>query len=258
MKVKNFIYSAVALAAGVAAFNFGSQAQGPLWDKVIVNLPYAVTVGERTIEPGEYSIKQLSSPGGASRVLLIYKDDMKFETSAMTIPALDNNTPEDTKVILHHIGNDYYFDKIWIQGKNYGYEFVLPDAVKARERERMEPVNVAARYESIPAETEQSAATTTESTTTTQQESTVAQTPAAPAPEAPAEAAPAPVEQQPVEQPPVAQAPSTSEDQTLAQNRDMRDVGTSNRSMPETSANWLLMLLSGGLLSGAGLSLRRR
>ena len=61
---------------------------------------------------------------------------MKLRTTSLTIPTLDNNTPENTKIILHHYGNDYYFDKIWIQGKNYGYEFPLPNAVKSRMRER--------------------------------------------------------------------------------------------------------------------------
>jgi hypothetical protein len=255
MKVKNLIYSAAALAIGVAAFNMGSQAQGPLWDKVMVNLPYAVTVGDRTIEPGEYSIKQLSSPGGAQRVLLIYKDDMEFETSAMTIPTLDQNTPEDTKVVLHHIGNDYYFDKIWIQGKNYGYEFILPDAVKARQRERMEPVSVAARYESVPAETEQQVAQTEtqqqETVTETRREETVAQTTPAPEPE------PAPVareeEQQVAQAQPAPQPEFEQEQQPVTRQPDFQ----ADREMPETSANWMMMLLGGGVLSGLGLALRR-
>jgi hypothetical protein len=254
MKVKNLFYSAAALAIGVAAFNMGSQAQGPLWDKVMVNLPYAVTVGDRTIEPGEYSIKQLSSPGGAQRVLLIYKDDMEFETSAMTIPTLDQNTPEDTKVVLHHIGNDYYFDKIWIQGKNYGYEFILPDAVKARQRERMEPVSVAARYESVPAESEQVAQTETqqqETVTETRREETVAQTTPAPEPE------PAPVareeEQQVAQAQPAPQPEFEQEQQPVTRQPDFQ----ADREMPETSANWMMMLLGGGVLSGLGLALRR-
>ena len=39
--------------------------------------------------------------------------------------------------------------------------------------------------------------------------------------------------------------------------RNMNDSGA-DRSMPNTSAGWLMMLLSGGALSGAGLSLRRK
>src|SRR5947209_4781537 len=109
MNLRNLLCSAAAAIIGIAALSVGSRAQGPLYDKVMVNLPYTVTVGEKVLSPGEYTIKQLRSEGGAGRVLLIYSDNgMKFETSAMTIPALDNRTPEDTKVILHHYGTDYY------------------------------------------------------------------------------------------------------------------------------------------------------
>src|SRR5262245_45834641 len=126
-------------------------AQGPLHDKVLVTLPYPVSIKDMVLQPGDYEIRQMSSSGGNNRVLHIFSDQgMKLETTVMTIPALDNKTPEDTKVILHHIGDGYYFDKIWIQGKNYGYEFVLPDSVKSRERERRESASVVARYEPAP------------------------------------------------------------------------------------------------------------
>ena len=82
------------VALGLAAWNTPSKAQGPMYDRVNVNLPYSVTIGERTLQPGDYVIQQLRDQGGGSRVLLIYSDNgMKFETSAMTIPALDQKTP---------------------------------------------------------------------------------------------------------------------------------------------------------------------
>jgi hypothetical protein len=245
MNFRNIVYCAIAAILGIAAITVGTQAQGPLYDKVIVNLPYTVSVGDRMLQPGEYVIRQLPSDGGGSRVLLIYSDNgMKFETSSMTIPALDNRTPEDTKVILHHFGNDYYFDKIWIQGKNYGYEFPVPESVKSRQRERTEPVNVAARYEASPAET----TTTAETEKKTESESAVATTqPSAPPPAAPqpsetttaqTQPPPAPVEEAP--------APSPSAERMAPE-----------REMPSTAANWVMMLLSGGALSSAGLALRR-
>src|SRR5436190_1218066 len=163
MKIGTMFITAGVLALGLAAWNTPSKAQGPLYDRVNVNLPYSVTIGDRTLQPGDYVIQQLRDQGGGSRVLLIYSDNgMKFETSAMTIPALDQNTPEHTRVILHHFGNDYYFDKVWIQGKDYGYEFPVPDSVKARERERMQPISVAATYSTV-----QQSDTTTNTTTTT-------------------------------------------------------------------------------------------
>lgn len=239
MKLGTMMIAAGITALGLATLVTPVKAQGPMYDRVEVNLPYSVTVGDKTLPPGDYVIQQLRDVGGNSRVLLIYSDNgMKFETSAMTIPALDVNTPEHTSVILHHFGPDYYFDKVWIQGKDYGYEFPLPNSVKMREKERMEPVSVAATYSSTTQQEANNA--TTAPATTTQQQTTVAQNTMPPATTAPATTAP------------TTPAPVTTAPQTEA-NREAPAP-----SMPHTSAGWLMMLLSGGSLSGAGMMLRRR
>jgi len=236
---KGFVLSTSVLALALTASAIVLRAQGPIYDKVRVNLPYTVTVGDRTLQPGDYVIQELPS-ATKSYVLLIYSDNgVKFEASAMTIPTLDNNTPNDTEVVLHHLGPDYYFDKIWIQGKNYGYEFPLPDNVKDREREGMKPVSVAASYQPAPAET-----TSTAGNNETRQEAVPQEQPApAPAPEPEAAAtAPPPA---PAPEPAPASAPEASGNEA-------------DREMPHTSAGWLMMLLSGGALSGAGMMLRRK
>ena len=220
MNVKNLLVAAGAAVLGLVMVAPAVLAQGPLYDKVIVDLPYSVTIGNKVLQPGNYIIRQNDSAGGGSRVLLIYSDNGRhFETSAMTIPTLDTLTPNSTKVVLHRFGNDYYFDKVWIQGKNYGYEFPLPESVKSRERERMQPVTVAARYEATPVQPQ----------ATVQERTEVAQSTPPPAPPA----------AQPTPAPAPAPPPAPVE-------------------MPHTSAGWLMMLLSGGMLTGAGSVLRRR
>jgi DNA polymerase III gamma/tau subunit len=160
MKIANLTNAAAVLALGLAAGTAGTAQAQPLYDRVNVNLPYTVTIGDKTLPPGNYVIQQLESPGEDSRVVLIYSDNgMKFQTSAMSIPALDAKTPEDTKIILHQVGSDYYLDKIWIQGKDYGYEFPLPNSVKSREKEMAHSVSVPANY---------SSSKTTETSSTTQ------------------------------------------------------------------------------------------
>jgi hypothetical protein len=224
----------LALGAALLIVPGKVQGQGPLYDRVNVNLPYTVTIGDKVLEPGEYVIQQLNSASGDSRVLLIYGDNgMKFETSAMTIPCLDTNTARDTRVMLHHFGNDYYFDKVWIQGKDYGYEFPLPNSVKQREKEEMQPVSVAATYSSTPAPAE--------TATTVQKTTEAAQQPATVPPATPQATTP-PATQAPQTMPPAAEA-----------NREAPPT-----TMPKTSADWVMMLLSGGTLSGLGLALRRR
>jgi hypothetical protein len=292
MKIGTMLMTAGVVALGLAAWNTPSKAQGPLYDRVNVNLPYTVTVGDRTLPPGDYVIQQLRDQSGNSRVLLIYSDNgMKFETSAMTIPALDQNTPEKTSVVLHHFGSDYYFDKVWIQGKDYGYEFPVPDSVKARETERLAPVSVAANYSTV----QQSDTTTTTSTTTAatnkqttttaatnkqttspaatngqttlgaaaaSQTTTAANNQTTTAQAQPETTSPATTTRSMTAQNQTTAAPATTQSTTTmapATTRSTADMNRSaNREMPNTSAGWLMMLLSGGALSGAGFSLRRK
>ena len=192
----------------------------------------------------------------------------RSETSAMTIPALDINTARDTKVVLHHFGSDYYFDKVWIQGKDYGYEFPLPDSVKSREREKMEAVAVAATYQATPAATESTTTETTTTAATTQQTTTAATTEqtttAATTQQTTTSAAvqqstavEQPVQQATTRPSTVAQAtepiPATTAPQTIPPSNADRSAP----DMPATSAGWLTMLITGGALSGLGLKLRR-
>jgi len=223
MFCKNLLITAGALVAGLAVSTVGAKAQGPLYDKVTVDLPYAVTINNTVLQPGHYVIRQMDDGGTGSRVLMIFDDHgMHLRATSLTIAALDNNTPDKTSVILHHFGNDYYFDKVWIQGKNYGYEFPLPPAVKARQKEALQPYTVAASYEQ------------------TEQKQEVAENTPPPAPAAEPAPAPAPEPQQEaVNTPPPAPTPEPAP------------------AMPHTAGNWLSLMMSGGMLSGAGFMLRK-
>jgi hypothetical protein len=222
MKISNFAFVASTMALGLATLVTPGRAQGPLYDTVYVNLPYSVTIGNKTLQPGDYVIKELPSQDN-SRVLLIYSNHgMTFQASAMTIAAYKVETPDNTTVSLHHFANDYYFDRIFIQGKNYGYEFPLPNSVKQREKERLAPVSVAARYQAAPAPPPQPVA-------------------AAPAPQPQQEVAQATPPPQPAPQAQPAPQPPPQE-------------------LPKTSDGWLMTLLAGSLLSfaGVGLTLLRK
>src|SRR5215510_2700119 len=86
MNRKSFSTTASALALAFAAWITPVIVQGqPLYDRINVNLPYKITLGDKILEPGDYTIQQLPDNGGG-RVLLFYSDSgMKFEASAMTI-----------------------------------------------------------------------------------------------------------------------------------------------------------------------------
>src|SRR5436305_13190769 len=105
MKTKSFAALAGTATMGLMMFLMPISGQ-PMYDRIHVNLPYKIMLGEKTLEPGDYTIQRLPDNGGA-RVLLFYTDNgMKFETSAMTIPTLDPDTARQTKVVLDHVGDD--------------------------------------------------------------------------------------------------------------------------------------------------------
>jgi len=229
----------------------------PLDDKVTVNMPYTTIIGHKTLPPGDYMIKRMSSASG-SRVLLVYSDDgMKFQTSAMTIPVLDPNVARDTKIVLSHIGNDYYYDKVWVQGKSYGYQFILPREARARQRELLA---VAASSGSSSG----SSTITTTTTTTAQaeqpvaEEQTVVQQPVETKSEVEtqteiAQAEPVPA---PIAEPEPAPLPDSSADR--AADEPAPKPAPSREKLPATATEWMSMLIGGGSLLGMGLKLRRR
>src|SRR5262245_33538447 len=270
MKVRNIVLTAGALLLGMVGTFVALKAQGALYDKVIVDLPYTVTVRDTTLEPGQYVIQQFAGESSSQVVQILGNNGMKLETTVITIPALDNNTPDKTEVTLHHLGNDYYFDKVWIQGKNYGYEFPLPKEVKSREGESGAPVTVGARYESSPGGKIAAAQPTpAPASSATEQESTTA--PASQQPPASQSSATA--------QDPEAQLPASTEaagrerasgeqmaqaqPQPLAPSDDApsatrsAETGSRNREMPKTASNWFAMLLTGCALAATGIALRR-
>jgi hypothetical protein len=224
----------------------------PLEDRVIVNMPYTTTVGEKVLPPGEYVIQRLRSASG-SRVLLFYSDNgMKFETSAMTIPVLDQNVARDTKVVLSRLGDDYYYDKVWVQGKEYGYEFILPKAARMRIKEMARitvPASTSTSTITTTTTTEQPAAEIAQAETQTEiQTETPVQTPVETPVQEQAQVTEQPVEQQPEQLP-----------QTAAREEVPPPAPTASErtEMPHTSAGWMAMLLGGGALLSVGVLMRK-
>lgn len=122
------------VVASVIVMGASLMSQG-LTDGVRVTLPHPVTIDDVVLEPGEYEIRR-PSPNTNDQVLRFFSNDkLRYQTIAQTVPTAGEDTPEESKIILHHIGDKYYFDKIWIEGKTYGYEFPLPERVRALQKE---------------------------------------------------------------------------------------------------------------------------
>jgi hypothetical protein len=152
---------------------------------------------------------------------------------------LDNRTPEHTKLVLDHFGDNYYLHKIWVQGKNYGYEFPLPRDIRRREMEVNAPATVVAQTTEQKSEATVAQTETAKEEVKTEANTEIAQATPPPAPAPEPEPTPAPVVREQADQAPVP-APAPAEP-----------------TMPHTAGNWLGLAVGGSLLAASGLALRQ-
>jgi len=229
MKMRNMA-GCIAMALLLTAIGWS---QGQLFDKVLVDFPQNVKVGDQTVPAGHYEVRQLRNSAGGARILIVTTDGgTRYEASGATIPILNNETPSETRVILQHIGQNYYLNKIWISGKDYGYEFPLPAEAKALMEERAEPLTLTATYRAP-------------------QPAVVAQAPP-PAPE-PEPAPPPRAEPEPAPTPPPPPPAPEPQAQTVRE-----PTPAPEPAMPATADDWVLAVAAGGLLAGIGITLLRK
>ena len=120
MNPRNLFFVVASVIVMGASFTLMSQG---LTDGVKVTLPYAVTVGDVVLDPGEYEIRRPSQTN--DQILRFFSNDkLRYQTVVQTIPAAEEKAPEQTRVLLHHIGDTYYFDKIWLYNQKGGWETV--------------------------------------------------------------------------------------------------------------------------------------
>ena len=113
-------YTVLTLVVCLAA-----SATAQMVDIVKVTLPHGATVGTITLPAGEYTIRDLTDGGSSSSVLQIQPEKGKAITAVvMRISEPNNKRADHTQVVLQHSGDTYQMDKIWLEGRDYGYELL--------------------------------------------------------------------------------------------------------------------------------------
>ncbi len=232
--------------SSVLLLSASAFAQGELYDRVDVSFAQNVIVNGTNLPAGRYEIRQLRNSGGGARILFVSSDNgTKFEASGATIPIVSNEVPSETKVILQHVGQNYYLNKIWIDGKDYGYEFPLPAEARNLMQERSESLTLTATYRpEQPAQVAQAAPPP-------RPEPAPQPPPPPPQPERQPEAAPPPP-------PPTPQPEPTPEPKPEPAPPPPAPEPTPAPNMPATADNWVTLVTIGGALAGLGALLRKR
>lgn len=257
-----FTAAILAVGAGLAVV-----AQGPITDKVIVTFDNPVMVSGKRLAPGSYTIRQLPTASNPRILEFSSEDGTRLETTVSAIPTYDPLNTKETSVILRQRNGEYHVSKVWVEGKNFGYQLPVDADTSTQEasttnRDEMRlTASYAAAAQNQPY-VNQAQATTTDSaaSATTQAETTTAQ--ATPEPQQPTPA-PVPTDQNQPNQNGTtpaqdAQTTGTPGGATATQEATAQDTSAQDTmGIPATNSDWMAFVALGVVFAAAGVVLFR-
>jgi hypothetical protein len=111
LKIFSMLILAVALAAVAAHANPASGLKA--------NIPFDFSVGGNTLPAGVYTVTPMST----SSVLLIRREDCRAGAMVRTDGMYAEQIQDQTKLVFHRYGNQYFLAQVWTAGESNGREF---------------------------------------------------------------------------------------------------------------------------------------
>lgn len=110
----------IVVASSFFAITGGTRAQAQVVDTIVADIPFGFNVNDTTLPAGKYTIKRLDSldpqlmeirsADGAERRLFLVGSAQMFKL------------PDQSKLIFHRVGDQYFLSEIFEVGNNYGVE----------------------------------------------------------------------------------------------------------------------------------------
>ena len=88
------------------------------------NIPFNFIVGQKTLPAGEYTVEP--NRKDSHNVWLVQSREGNATALFATMPVRANQTQEETKLVFHRYGDQYFFSQIWTLGGNTGRELLMP------------------------------------------------------------------------------------------------------------------------------------
>jgi hypothetical protein len=89
-----------------------------------ITIPFSFIVGEKTLPAGEYSVEP--NRRDSDKFWLVQSRDVRASCLVTTMPVRANQTQEETKLVFHRYGDQYFLSQIWTAGANSGRELLMP------------------------------------------------------------------------------------------------------------------------------------
>jgi hypothetical protein len=90
----------------------------------VLNIPFNFIVGGKTLPAGEYTVEP--NRRDSDKFWLVQSRDGQTSCLFTTMPVRANQTQEETKLVFHRYGDQYFLSQIWTAGANSGRELLMP------------------------------------------------------------------------------------------------------------------------------------
>src|SRR5258705_11636676 len=80
----------------------------------VLNIPFNFIVGGKTLPAGEYTVEP--NKRDSHNVWLVQSREGKASALFATMPVRANQTLEETKLVFHKYGDEYFLSQIWTPG----------------------------------------------------------------------------------------------------------------------------------------------
>jgi hypothetical protein len=122
MKTRFFSTLVVCLFAGIAT------ASAATMDLLTVKLPYTTNIGKTALPAGEYSIRGLDTLGSTSILEFISPTGHAISVLVTEISAPKGQDAAKSEVILRSEDGKYQIDKVWLEGRDHGFQLQTSSA----------------------------------------------------------------------------------------------------------------------------------
>jgi hypothetical protein len=89
-----------------------------------ITIPFSFIVGQKTLPAGEYTVEP--NRRNFDKVWLIQSREADASALFTTMPVRANQTQEETKLVFHKYGDQYFLSQIWTPGGSTGRELLMP------------------------------------------------------------------------------------------------------------------------------------
>jgi hypothetical protein len=89
-----------------------------------ITIPFSFIVGQKTLPAGVYTVEP--NRRDFDKVWLIQSRAADASALFTTMPVRANQTQEETKLVFHKYGDQYFLSQIWTPGGNTGRELLMP------------------------------------------------------------------------------------------------------------------------------------